>query len=107
MYRCFSSLGMHHDGTGNNCARDGYIMSPSRGTNGEASWSTCSARVVAELQYSSFIFCFTVILRLTSRTCKTALTIIAVRCSQRRYYTPCIYLNYPSDHVYKAETNRK
>lgn len=44
------SLGMHHDGSGNSCARDGYIMSPSRGTNGEASWSSCSAKVVSELQ---------------------------------------------------------
>ncbi|CAB3240453.1 unnamed protein product [Arctia plantaginis] len=46
-------LGMHHDGTGNSCARDGYIMSPSRGTNGEASWSTCSARVAAELRWAT------------------------------------------------------
>ncbi|XP_026731681.1 A disintegrin and metalloproteinase with thrombospondin motifs adt-2-like [Trichoplusia ni] len=50
------NLGMHHDGTGNNCARDGYIMSPSRGTNGEASWSTCSARVVADLQWATCLF---------------------------------------------------
>lgn len=47
---------MHHDGTGNSCARDGYIMSPSRGTNGEASWSTCSARVAAELRYNYYLF---------------------------------------------------
>ncbi|XP_030026870.2 A disintegrin and metalloproteinase with thrombospondin motifs adt-2 [Manduca sexta] len=47
------NLGMHHDGTGNSCARDGYIMSPSRGTNGEASWSSCSARVIAELQWAT------------------------------------------------------
>lgn len=50
------NLGMHHDGTGNNCARDGYIMSPSRGTNGEASWSSCSARVAAELQWATCLF---------------------------------------------------
>ncbi|XP_012551184.1 A disintegrin and metalloproteinase with thrombospondin motifs adt-2 [Bombyx mori] len=47
------NLGMHHDGTGNTCARDGYIMSPSRGTNGEASWSSCSARVVADLKWAT------------------------------------------------------
>ncbi|RVE49347.1 hypothetical protein evm_005962 [Chilo suppressalis] len=47
------NLGMHHDGTGNTCARDGFIMSPSRGTNGEASWSFCSARVVADLQWAT------------------------------------------------------
>ncbi|VVC90537.1 unnamed protein product [Leptidea sinapis] len=28
----------------------GFIMSPSRGTNGEATWSSCSARVVADLK---------------------------------------------------------
>ncbi|KAJ0182622.1 hypothetical protein K1T71_001991 [Dendrolimus kikuchii] len=47
------NLGMHHDGSGNTCARDGYIMSPSRGTNGEASWSSCSAKVVSELQWAT------------------------------------------------------
>ncbi|CAH2102707.1 unnamed protein product [Euphydryas editha] len=50
------NLGMHHDGTGNSCARDGYIMSPSRGTNGEATWSQCSARVVADLQWATCLF---------------------------------------------------
>ncbi|XP_026320254.1 A disintegrin and metalloproteinase with thrombospondin motifs adt-2-like isoform X2 [Hyposmocoma kahamanoa] len=47
------NLGMHHDGTGNSCARDGFIMSPSRGTNGEATWSMCSARVVADLHWAT------------------------------------------------------
>ncbi|CAK1601860.1 unnamed protein product [Parnassius mnemosyne] len=47
------NLGMHHDGTGNSCARDGYIMSPSRGTHGEATWSRCSAKVVADLQWAT------------------------------------------------------
>ncbi|XP_063549121.1 A disintegrin and metalloproteinase with thrombospondin motifs adt-2-like [Cydia strobilella] len=47
------NLGMHHDGAGNSCARDGYIMSPSRGTHGEATWSPCSARVVADLQWAT------------------------------------------------------
>nr|XP_026494741.1 A disintegrin and metalloproteinase with thrombospondin motifs adt-2-like [Vanessa tameamea] len=50
------NLGMHHDGTGNSCARDGFIMSPSRGTNGEATWSHCSARVVADLQWATCLF---------------------------------------------------
>ncbi|XP_059048068.1 A disintegrin and metalloproteinase with thrombospondin motifs adt-2-like [Achroia grisella] len=47
------NLGMHHDGSGNTCARDGYIMSPSRGTSGEATWSSCSARVAADLQWAT------------------------------------------------------
>ncbi|XP_072937125.1 A disintegrin and metalloproteinase with thrombospondin motifs adt-2-like [Epargyreus clarus] len=50
------NLGMHHDGTGNACARDGYIMSPSRGTAGEATWSPCSARVAADLQWATCLF---------------------------------------------------
>ncbi|CAH2050237.1 unnamed protein product, partial [Iphiclides podalirius] len=47
------NLGMHHDGTGNSCARDGFIMSPSRGTHGEATWSRCSAKVAADLQWAT------------------------------------------------------
>ncbi|CAG9581270.1 unnamed protein product [Danaus chrysippus] len=50
------NLGMHHDGTGNACSRDGYIMSPSRGTNGEATWSHCSAQVVADLKWATCLF---------------------------------------------------
>ncbi|CAK1544623.1 unnamed protein product [Leptosia nina] len=50
------NLGMHHDGSGNSCARDGFIMSPSRGTNGEATWSHCSARVAADLQWATCLF---------------------------------------------------
>ncbi|XP_028176382.1 A disintegrin and metalloproteinase with thrombospondin motifs adt-2-like [Ostrinia furnacalis] len=50
------NLGMHHDGSGNSCARDGYIMSPSRGTNGEATWSVCSAQVVSDLQWATCLF---------------------------------------------------
>lgn len=42
---------MYHDGVGNSCALEGYIMSPSRGTKGETTWSTCSAEVVADLEY--------------------------------------------------------
>lgn len=43
------SLGMAHDSTGNYCAKEGYIMSPSRGTQGETSWSSCSAQVARDL----------------------------------------------------------
>ncbi|XP_050670666.1 A disintegrin and metalloproteinase with thrombospondin motifs adt-2-like isoform X2 [Leptidea sinapis] len=50
------NLGMHHDGSGNACSRDGFIMSPSRGTNGEATWSSCSARVVADLNWATCLF---------------------------------------------------
>ncbi|KXJ81822.1 hypothetical protein RP20_CCG017866 [Aedes albopictus] len=43
------SLGMHHDSAGNVCAKDGYVMSPSRGTQGETTWSSCSAAAIREL----------------------------------------------------------
>ncbi|KAJ8935149.1 hypothetical protein NQ314_012967, partial [Rhamnusium bicolor] len=43
------NLGMHHDSSGNSCPKEGYVMSPSRGTNGETQWSTCSADVMAKL----------------------------------------------------------
>lgn len=43
------SLGMHHDNNGNSCSKDGYIMSPSRGTQGETIWSPCSADVMYNL----------------------------------------------------------
>ncbi|XP_037913532.1 A disintegrin and metalloproteinase with thrombospondin motifs adt-2-like isoform X2 [Hermetia illucens] len=43
------NLGMAHDSTGNYCAKEGYIMSPSRGTQGETSWSSCSAQVARDL----------------------------------------------------------
>lgn len=46
------SLGMHHDSTGNTCPKDGYIMSPSRGINGETAWSECSRDVVQNLPYT-------------------------------------------------------
>lgn len=45
----FDSLGMHHDSSGNSCSKEGYIMSPSRGTNGETQWSSCSAEIMAKL----------------------------------------------------------
>lgn len=44
------SLGMHHDGNSNNCPKEGFIMSPSRGTTGELLWSECSAQVAANLK---------------------------------------------------------
>ncbi|CAG9859468.1 unnamed protein product [Phyllotreta striolata] len=46
------SLGMHHDNNGNSCPKEGYIMSPSRGTNGETQWSTCSANVMADIGWA-------------------------------------------------------
>ncbi|EFN82273.1 A disintegrin and metalloproteinase with thrombospondin motifs 16 [Harpegnathos saltator] len=45
----FESLGMHHDSTGNACPKDGYIMSPSRGTRGETIWSDCSREIAEAL----------------------------------------------------------
>ncbi|XP_059608052.1 A disintegrin and metalloproteinase with thrombospondin motifs adt-1-like [Phlebotomus argentipes] len=44
------NLGMHHDGTGNSCPKDGFVMSPSRGTDGETTWSACSADAVRSLR---------------------------------------------------------
>ncbi|XP_078034631.1 ADAMTS metallopeptidase stall [Augochlora pura] len=46
------NLGMHHDSTGNACPKDGYIMSPSRGTHGETVWSQCSREVAEKLTYT-------------------------------------------------------
>ncbi|XP_044735482.1 A disintegrin and metalloproteinase with thrombospondin motifs adt-1-like, partial [Chrysoperla carnea] len=50
------NLGMHHDSYGNNCPKDGYIMSPSRGTNGETLWSSCSAEVVQKLGWAKCLY---------------------------------------------------
>ncbi|XP_040568314.1 A disintegrin and metalloproteinase with thrombospondin motifs adt-1-like [Lepeophtheirus salmonis] len=37
------NLGLHHDGrSGNTCDKNGFIMSASRGTKGESTWSKCS-----------------------------------------------------------------
>ncbi|XP_017772302.1 PREDICTED: A disintegrin and metalloproteinase with thrombospondin motifs 6-like [Nicrophorus vespilloides] len=47
------NLGMHHDGTGNSCPKEGYVMSPSRGTNGETQWSSCSAEIVSKLSWAT------------------------------------------------------
>ncbi|KAG7203022.1 hypothetical protein KM043_010147 [Ampulex compressa] len=46
------NLGMHHDSTGNACPKDGYIMSPSRGTQGETIWSECSRDVAQKLPWT-------------------------------------------------------
>ncbi|XP_046439616.1 A disintegrin and metalloproteinase with thrombospondin motifs 18-like [Daphnia pulex] len=43
------NLGMSHDSSGNNCTTEGFIMSPSRGVVGEATWSTCSAAALAKV----------------------------------------------------------
>ncbi|XP_014474312.1 PREDICTED: A disintegrin and metalloproteinase with thrombospondin motifs 14 [Dinoponera quadriceps] len=43
------NLGMHHDSSGNACPKDGYIMSPSRGTRGETIWSECSREIAEAL----------------------------------------------------------
>nr|XP_029709746.1 A disintegrin and metalloproteinase with thrombospondin motifs adt-2-like [Aedes albopictus] len=50
------SLGMHHDSAGNVCAKDGYVMSPSRGTQGETTWSSCSAAAIRELTWADCLF---------------------------------------------------
>ncbi|RZB39497.1 Sod Cu, Reprolysin, Pep M12B propep and/or HMA domain containing protein [Asbolus verrucosus] len=46
------NLGMHHDSVGNSCPKEGYVMSPSRGTNGETQWSHCSAEIMAKLDWA-------------------------------------------------------
>ncbi|XP_050042264.2 A disintegrin and metalloproteinase with thrombospondin motifs 7-like [Dermacentor andersoni] len=44
------NLGMLHDGwPHNDCPSNGFIMSPSRGTKGETTWSACSALVVLKM----------------------------------------------------------
>ncbi|KAK6624589.1 hypothetical protein RUM44_011448 [Polyplax serrata] len=48
----YGSIGMHHDSTGNNCPKEGYIMSPSRGTNGETLWSSCSANIMRTMGWA-------------------------------------------------------
>ncbi|XP_052895522.1 A disintegrin and metalloproteinase with thrombospondin motifs adt-2-like [Anopheles moucheti] len=50
------NLGMHHDSIGNRCPKDGFVMSPSRGTQGETTWSTCSADVITQLNWASCLF---------------------------------------------------
>ena len=50
------NLGLHHDHSDVynqplwfRCPREGHIMSPSRGTVGEVSWSDCSAQFIGDL----------------------------------------------------------
>lgn len=47
---------MHHDSSGNSCPKDGYVMSPSRGTQGETTWSDCSADVAQNLNWARCLF---------------------------------------------------
>lgn len=49
------NLGMSHDSKGNECPKDGFIMSPSRGTQGETVWSSCSAEVLKDIR--SWAYC--------------------------------------------------
>jgi Metallo-peptidase family M12/Reprolysin family propeptide len=44
------NLGMSHDSVGNSCPKDGFIMSPSRGVQGETSWSYCSDNILKKLE---------------------------------------------------------
>ncbi|XP_076034789.1 uncharacterized protein LOC143021271 [Oratosquilla oratoria] len=46
------NMGMLHDGAGNDCDIDGYIMSASRSTSGETNWSTCSRDALQNLKAS-------------------------------------------------------
>ncbi|XP_059475973.1 A disintegrin and metalloproteinase with thrombospondin motifs adt-2-like [Neocloeon triangulifer] len=46
------NLGMHHDGTSNSCAKEGFVMSPSRGTQGETEWSSCSAAILRDMSWA-------------------------------------------------------
>uniref|UniRef100_A0A453YZI8 Peptidase M12B domain-containing protein n=1 Tax=Anopheles gambiae TaxID=7165 RepID=A0A453YZI8_ANOGA len=50
------NLGMHHDSVGNGCPKDGFVMSPSRGTQGETTWSSCSADVITQLSWAGCLF---------------------------------------------------
>ncbi|XP_037772688.1 uncharacterized protein LOC119568305 [Penaeus monodon] len=43
------NLGMLHDGYGNACPKNGFVMSASRSTSGETNWSSCSREVVETL----------------------------------------------------------
>ncbi|KAL7042361.1 hypothetical protein ACKWTF_001110 [Chironomus riparius] len=50
------NLGMNHDATDNSCSKEGYVMSPSRGTQGETTWSSCSASVMRKLDWAKCLF---------------------------------------------------
>ena len=41
------NLGMYHDDTAG-CSKEGFIMSPSRGTKGETQWSQCSVQALSQ-----------------------------------------------------------
>ncbi|KAF5301353.1 hypothetical protein FQA39_LY10751 [Lamprigera yunnana] len=56
------NLGMNHDGTKNDCPKDGYIMSASRGDTGEAQWSSCSAQVMTTLKTAKCLHDYTGVL---------------------------------------------
>ncbi|XP_047503003.1 histone-lysine N-methyltransferase 2D-like [Penaeus chinensis] len=43
------NLGMLHDGYGNACPKNGFVMSASRSTSGETNWSSCSREIVETL----------------------------------------------------------
>ncbi|XP_037087623.1 A disintegrin and metalloproteinase with thrombospondin motifs adt-2-like, partial [Pollicipes pollicipes] len=43
------NLGMFHDSQRNACPANGYIMSPSRGTKGETTWSACSRQTLRNM----------------------------------------------------------
>jgi len=47
---------MHHDSSGNSCPKEGYVMSPSRGTQGETTWSSCSADVIDKLNWAKCLY---------------------------------------------------
>ncbi|XP_067122719.1 A disintegrin and metalloproteinase with thrombospondin motifs adt-1-like [Centruroides vittatus] len=51
------NLGMYHDGPPLNkdCASNGFIMSPSRGSKGETVWSSCSSKVLKNLKKDCLI----------------------------------------------------
>ncbi|XP_068218497.1 LOW QUALITY PROTEIN: A disintegrin and metalloproteinase with thrombospondin motifs 10-like [Palaemon carinicauda] len=44
------NLGMLHDGYGNSCPKNGFVMSASRSTSGETNWSSCSREIIETLQ---------------------------------------------------------
>ncbi|XP_042241470.1 uncharacterized protein LOC121879048 isoform X2 [Homarus americanus] len=44
------NVGMLHDGFGNSCPKNGYIMSASRSTSGETNWSSCSREILETIK---------------------------------------------------------
>ena len=53
LYKFFFSLGILHDGVpfNPNCPSNGYLMSSSRGSEGETNWSVCSAEKMSKINY--------------------------------------------------------